>query len=284
MEGIGDLQIEVPNGQSSTSVLLKDTLYAPQIGVMIVSVGRIASASYSVSFEDNCCKIRKQDSERTVGSIPANGNGLYKVEHALTAGAAFEQVSIHTLHRRLGHVSLDSIRNLVRNNAIAGVQILDDGFPSICDSCEYAKTTCKAIRKERTAPQASAFGDEVHMDLWGPSPISSLGGRKYYASFTDDYSCYTRLALLRSKDETLDAYKTYAAWVKTQHGAHIKRLRSNHGGEYTGGDFTKFLQEQGTECCLTTHDTPQHNGVAELLDRHLLERVRAMRHAAHMSG
>ena len=281
-EGIGDLQIEVPNGQSSTSVLLKDTLYAPQIGVTIVSVSRIAKAGYLVSFEDNCCNIRKGEDKQTVGSIPANGNGVYKVEHALTASAAFEQVSIHTLHRRLGHVSLDSIRNLTRNNAIAGVQVIDDGSPSICDSCEYAKATRKVIQKERTAPQAGAFGDEVHTDLWGPSPIQSLGGRKYYASFTDDYSRYTRLALLRSKDETLEANKTFAAWAKTQHNAHIKQLRSDRGGEYTSGDFTKFLQEQGTECRLTTHDTPQHNGVAESLNRRLLKRVRAMRHAADL--
>ena len=154
-----------------------------------------------------------------VSSIPANGNRLYKVKHVLMAGTAFEQVSIHTLHQRLGHVSLDSICNLVCNNAIAGIQILDDGYPSICDSCEYAKTTHKAIHKERTAPQASAFSDEVYMDLWGLLFILSLGGRKYYASFTDDYSQYTRLALLCSKDEALEAYKTYVAWAKTQHGA-----------------------------------------------------------------
>ena len=281
-EGIGDLQIEVPNGKKSTKVLLKDTLYAPQIGLTIVSIGRIANAGYSVSFENNSCNIRKGQEEKIVGSIPATGSGLYKVEHALTASAALEQVNILTLHRRLGHVLLDTIRNLVRNNAITGLHIIDDNSPFYCDSCEYAKATHKTIRKERTAPQASSFGEEVHTDLWGPSPILSLGGRKYYASFTDDYSRYTRLALLCFKDETLEAYKTFAAWAKTQHGAHIKRLRSDRGGEYTGGDFTKYLQEQGTERRLTTHDTPQHNGVAESLNRRLLERVRAMMHGAEL--
>ena len=55
-------------------------------------------------------------------------------------------------------------------------------------------------------------------------------------------------------------------------------LRSDRGGEYTGQDFTKFLQQEGTERRLTTHDTPQHNGVAESLNRRLLERARAMLH------
>ena len=281
-EGIGDLQIEVPNGKTSTSVLLKDTLYAPQIGLTIVSIGRIANSGYSVSFENNACNIRKESSSKIVGSIPANGNGLYKVEHALTAGAALERVNIHTLHRRLGHVSLDTIRSLVRNNAVDGLQIIDDISPFFCESCAYAKATRKIIRKERSAPQATAFGDEIHTDLWGPISLASMGGRKYYVSFTDDYSRYTQLTLLRTKDETLEAYKRFAAWAKTQHGVNIKRLRSDRGGEYTGGNFTKYLEEQGTERRLTTHDTPQHNGVAEALNRRLLERVRAMIHGTDL--
>ena len=279
-EGVGDLQIEVPNGKSSTSVLLKDTLYAPQIGLTIVSVGRIASAGYSVSFENDSCNIRKDEDQRIVGQIPANGNGLYKVEHAAMAGAALEQVNIHTLHRRLGHVSLDSIRRLVRTNAVAGLQIIDDHSPFFCDSCAHAKMTRKPIRKERTTPQATAFGEEVHTDLWGPAPVISLGGRKHYISLTDDYSRYTWLALLRTKDEALEAYKTFVAWAKTQHGATIKKLRSDRGGEYTGNEFKKFLQDEGSERGLTTHDTPQHNGISEALNRRLLERMRAMLHAS----
>jgi len=61
----------------------------------------------------------------------------------------------------------------------------------------------------------SGFGDEVHTEVWGPAPVSSLGGRKYYITFADDHARYTRLELLRSKDEALQAYKMFAAWAKT---------------------------------------------------------------------
>jgi len=94
----------------------------------------------------------------------------------------------------------------------------------LCDLCEHVKTTCKPICKERKALLADAFGVEVHTDLWGPLPTQSLGGRKYYIAFTDDSTQYTALTILRSKDEALDAYKSYAAWVHTQHGVHIKHL------------------------------------------------------------
>jgi hypothetical protein len=69
---------------------------------------------------------------------------------------------------------------------------------------------------------------------------------------------------------------------KTQHSIKIKCLRSDHGGEYTSGDFTKFLQEQGMERRLTTHDTPQHNGMVESLNRRLLKHVCTMLHYAQL--
>jgi transposase InsO family protein len=87
--------------------------------------------------------------------------------------------------------------------------------------------------------------------------------------FTNDFSCHTWLIAMHMKDKTLAAYKAYAAWLLTQHGAKIKRLHSDHGGEYTGEVFSRFLAEQGTKQRLTMHDTPQHNGVAESLNHHL---------------
>jgi transposase InsO family protein len=275
--GVGDLKVEVPNGKSTTSVLLRDALHAPDMGLTIVSISRITSAGHSVSFEGQSCRI-KNKTGALIGDIPASASGLYKVEHAYSAKESLEKVNLSTLHRRLGHIAPDTIRSLIRNHLIDGVDLIDDGSPLLCDSCEYAKFTRKPIRKERVSPLADAFGAEIHSDVWGPSPVSSLGGKKYYITFTDDYSRYTRIQLLRSKDEALAAYKAFAAWAQTQRAVHIQRLRSDRGGEFTGNEFTSFLQEQGTERRLTTHDTPQHNGVAESLNRRLVERVRAVLH------
>jgi hypothetical protein len=119
------------------------------------------------------------------------------------------------------------------------------------------------------------LSEEIHSDVWGPSPVPSLGGRRYYVMFTNDFSHHTWLTTMRMKDEMLAAYKAYAAWLSTQYGAKIKWLHSDCGGKYTGEVFSRFLAEQGTEQRLTMHDTPQHNGVAESLNRRLMEHVRA---------
>ena len=272
--GTGDLRIEVPNGEFPTPIILRDVLHAPDMGVTIVSVNRIAKAGYTVTFSHDVCSILNKSGTQ-VGSINASKNGLYKVDHAYLVTAPEERVDLGTLHRRLAHIAPAAIRKMVEGGAVEGIKLVDDGSTLICDACEQAKATRKEIKKEREAPLADAFGTEVHSDLWGPAPVPSMGGRRYYASFTDDHSRYTKLAIVRHKDGTLDAYKEFAQWVHTQHGVRIKRLRSDRGGEYTGEAFTKFLKEQGTERRLTTHDTPQHNGVAESLNRRIMERVRA---------
>jgi transposase InsO family protein len=93
---------------------------------------------------------------------------------------------------------------------------------------------------------------------------------------------YTHLQVLKTKDEAFEAYKSFAAWAQTQHGVCIKRLHSDCGGEFLSNQFTTYLRQQGTERRLMTVDTPQHNGVAESLNRRLMERTRAILHQADL--
>ena len=73
----------------------------------------------------------------------------------------------------------------------------------------------------------------------------------------------------------------YEAWAVTQHHCTaIKVLRSNRGGEYLSEVFNQHLAKAGTARKLTTHDTPQLNGIAERLNRTLLERIRAFTHTS----
>jgi hypothetical protein len=161
---------------------------------------------------------------------------------------ALEQVNIPTLHRQMGHILANVICSLVRHHAIDGIELIEDSsYPFHCDLCDYAKMTREPIRSKRIGQQVSTFGEEIHSDLWGPSRTTTLRRCQYYITFMDDFSQYTKVNTLKKKSDALVAYKAYAAWAQTQHGATIKRLHSNRGGEYMGNQFTKFLQEQGTE-------------------------------------
>jgi hypothetical protein len=107
--------------------------------------------------------------------------------------------SLCTAASALRHIPVDTIRALICYNVVTGLRLLDDKQPIFCESCEYAKVMCKCISKEQITLPAKAFRDKIHSDLWGPSPMSTISGCKYYITFTDNYLCYTTLELLKSK-------------------------------------------------------------------------------------
>ena len=80
---------------------------------------------------------------------------------------------------------------------------------------------------------------------------------------------------MRTKDENFSKYKLYGAMLFCQRNEHIKELISDRG-EYTSSEFEKHLVEHGTKHRLTVHDTPEQNGVAEPLNRTLVEKTCAL--------
>ena len=284
--GKGDLRIKIPNGSSATTILLKDVLHCPDMGLTLVSIGKIAAAGYKVIFKGLACRIY-DTKDKVVGQINAR-NGLYRIDHLATinlamSGEAREVVTVEELHRRMGHIAPEAAKQMVSSGAVEGIEVDLATTVQHCDSCEYAKATRKPIKKTREAPRAVHFGDEIHSDVWGPSPIQTPGRKEYYVSFTDDHTRWTHLQLLGTKDGTFQAYKDFESWAKLHHSIPtFKTLRSDRGGEYLGKQFSSYLQSQGTTRKLTVHDTPEYNGISERLNRMLLERTRALLHASKL--
>jgi hypothetical protein len=213
MIGVGNMEIDIPNDRSSTRVVLQNALHVPDMGPMIMSIGWIIRAGCVMLFKGDSCYI-KNKKEKVIRKIPHSANGLFKVECQVMAASTEEHVSILTLHCRLGHILPGAIHSLICHDVIKGVKITDDDFTS-CDLCDYMKTTCKPIKVECAVVLAMTFREEVHSDMWGPSPLNSLGGHRYYIMFTDDYSQYTWVQLLKTKDKAIVAYKAFVAWVWT---------------------------------------------------------------------
>ena len=141
--------------------------------------------------------------------------------------AQMEILSVDELHRCLGHVSHKRAKLLVRKGLVEGIELKASDEETICESCESAKAERKLITKVREGERHSAVGDEVHSDLWGLAPVESINHKCYYVSFTDDYSRYTNIYFLHSKDETFNFYQIYEAWLLTQQNTRIKCLHSD---------------------------------------------------------
>ena len=82
------------------------------------------------------------------------------------------------------------------------------------------------------------------------------GGYEYIVTFTDDYSRYSYVYLMKRKSEAFEIFKKFRAEVENQLGKRIKVIRSNRGGEYLLGDFKDYLTQNGIVSQLTAPRTP----------------------------
>ncbi|KAK8553907.1 hypothetical protein V6N12_030886 [Hibiscus sabdariffa] len=146
--------------------------------------------------------------------------------------------------------------------------VLDTGCGShIC-------TSVQGLHTRRTL----AKGD-VDLRVGNGARVAALaarGGYQYFITFTDDFSRYGYIYLMRHKSEALEKFKEFKNEVQNQHGKSIKALRSDRGGEYLSQDFDELLKECGIVSQLTPPGTPQWNGVSERRNRTLLDMVRSM--------
>ena len=91
----------------------------------------------------------------------------------------------------------------------------------------------------------------------------SRGGKKYYITFVDDFSRYTKVYLLSSKDEVGEKFLIYKAKVENQLNLKINKVRSNRGWEYDGVSLKKFCESNEIIHEVTSPYTLEHNGIVE---------------------
>ncbi|CAL9028826.1 unnamed protein product [Prunus brigantina] len=134
----------------------------------------------------------------------------------------------------------------------------------------------KRLFSSGKAVRAQSILEMVHSDLCGPiNPISN-GNKKYFISFTDDFSRKTWVYFLQEKSEAFEAFKSFKALVENESEKKIKTLRTDRGGEYCSKEFDAFCKEKGIKRQLTTAYTPQQNGVSERKNRTILNMVRSL--------
>ena len=103
----------------------------------------------------------------------------------------------------------------------------------------------------------------IHTDVCEPLNIPDKGGFQYFITFTDDFSRYGYVYLMKHKSESFEKFKEFKNEVQNQLGKNIKTLRSDRGGEYLSLELDDHLKECGILSQLTPPGTPQWNGVSE---------------------
>src|SRR4051812_31835598 len=116
----------------------------------------------------------------------------------------------------------------------------------------------------------------IHMDLFGPSRIKSLGGNYYGFVIIGDFSRYCWTIFSESKSDTFSAFEKFAKMFQNKLNTSIVSIRSDHGGEFENHLFEDFCGNHGISHSFFAPRTPQQNGVVEHKNRVLEELGRTM--------
>ncbi|KAI3754579.1 hypothetical protein L1987_54366 [Smallanthus sonchifolius] len=114
------------------------------------------------------------------------------------------------------------------------------------------------------------------MDLFGPINVMSMGKKSYCLVITDDYTRFSWVFFLRTKDETAEILKTYILRVENQSNQKVKIIRCDQGTKFKNHTLNCFCESKGIKRQYSAPRTPQQNGVAERRNRTLIESARSM--------
>jgi len=277
------------NGES-IQITLGDVIYAPSAPNCLLSLGRVhKTPGTKVHWNDDGTVLIEKSGKPVIRAKSTNNN-LYLIhgkadlhdDHPpipaplpeMASLATTPRVSWDEAHRRLGHISISSMKTLFNNNLVTGLEVDQSTDPSIqCTSCIQAKAIHQSFPKE-SPNRAARPGDLIHSDLWGPAQTASPSGSKYYISFIDDHTRLITIKFLRLKSDAEQHVQNYVAWNETQLERTPKALRCDNGGEYVG--LKSWLDSKGIEFQPSAPHSPAQNGAAERLNRTLTELARAM--------
>jgi hypothetical protein len=254
-------------------IKIQNVLYVPGIRRSLISVRQLCQSGANVEFKNQVCEVSRK--EKKLMKFRINNAKLYELDcEEEAAYAATEATSIVEMHERYGHLSVGGLKKLQDQGAIPNIGIKGDEKLN-CIACSKGKGT-RAPFGARTETETKKVGDLTHSDVCGPIEPASLAGNRYFVTYTDDASRFTKTYFMKQKSEQIEKYKEYRNYMKTQFGIELKKIRTDSGGEYTSEEFEGYLRKKGTIHEEKPARTPQWRGVSERLNRTLFDKARAM--------
>nr|GEX64568.1 hypothetical protein [Tanacetum cinerariifolium] len=144
-----------------------------------------------------------------------------------------------------------------------------------CVACKKGKQH-RAFCKSKPVSSVDQPLFRLHMDLFGPTFVKSIYKKSSCLVITDDYSRFTWVFFLATKDETCPILKTFITGLENQLSLKVKVIRSDNGTEFKISDLHQFCGLKGIKRKFNVPKTPQQNGIAERKNRTLIEAARTM--------
>ncbi|GJR02613.1 putative ribonuclease H-like domain-containing protein [Tanacetum coccineum] len=276
------------------NLVFDDVAFVKELGHFnLFSISQICDKKLNVLFTEKECFVvssdfKMPDENQVLLKVPRQHNmytfDMKNVDSSkgytcLLAKASSDEAKLW--HRRLGHLNFKNLNKLVKGNLVRGLPSKSFKNDHTCVACQKGKqhkASCKAkIDRYVTHPLHT-----LHMDLFGPTSVRSVNHASYCLVITDDCSRFCWVFFLAKKDETSDILKTFIRQIENQLNQKVKIIRSDNGTEFKNRVMLEFCGEKGIKQEFSNARTPQQNGVAERMNRTLIEAARTMLADSHL--
>jgi hypothetical protein len=287
--GIGTVHFTpVIAGVPSRDVVFHKVLHVPKLHNNLLAVLHLTSKKqFKVVIEGDVMQFMRDGQVVLTASVQAQLaylDGYTNLTHTHTAHtASLLPLTMDLLHRRLGHISFATLKQLLVSKAVTGLHLEDTSAADpVCEPCIAGKQH-RTVNK--TASRTSVPLAVVHCDLHGPMPVQSVnGGFKYFIVFVDDATRLWAVYFLRSKGHAPEAFYAFKAVIEKQTGYAIKCLHDDKEGGLSSNAFNAKLREWGITRRFTMRAEPHSNGVAERAIRSIADASTASLYEAHLPG
>ena len=272
--GEGSVVLDIVLEGQNRQVLLTNVLHVPRIAGSLISVSQLEDRGLTVRTRAGPKRGILIELKGKVVALASRIGKSYILnctdqgETALAVAASADDSEIW--HRRFGHFSGQTIRGVEKVTTGHASPIQE--IKKDCQTCDLTKTV-RVIN--RVAPERSSGPlDRVYTDIWGPYKVATADRARYFISFTDDYSRKSWIYPVKERSELHSVFRQFKVHRELESTRKIKVVRCDNGKEYVG--LGNDMDAHGIQFEYTTVYTPEQNGVAERLNRTLVQLARAM--------
>lgn len=269
--GSGSTSIRV----NDNDIQIKEVLVVPELSANLLSVSCMVESGNSVIFEKEGCRVININRDVLLNIKASNGTYKLNVNSPQCNKATSDYDELMRWHRKLGHLSYShmcKLQKFVGNISLNG----DKNAIAKCIPCLQGKQPRESFKHSEVTIKTKSVLELVHSDVCGKMNNTSIGGSSYFVTFIDDFSRKVFVYFMKQRSELPAIFKSFKCMVETQTERKIKVFRSDNGTEYESNEMKAIYSKAGIIHQNTCTYTPEQNGVAERMNRTLVERAKCM--------
>ncbi|GJR88824.1 retrovirus-related pol polyprotein from transposon TNT 1-94 [Tanacetum coccineum] len=254
--------------------------YVEGLGHNLFSVGQFCDSDLEIAFRKHSCFVRDMNGvdllkgSRSTNLYTISIDDMMKSSPVCLLSKASKTKS-WLWHRRLNHLNFGTINDLARKDLVRGLPRLKFEKDHLCSACQLGKSK-KYSHKPKSENTNMEVLHTLHMDLCGPMRVQSINGKKYILVIVDDYSRFTWVKFLRSKDETPEFVINFLKQIQVGLNKTVRYIRTDNETEFVNHVMSKYYEDVGIFHQKSVSRTPQQNGVVERRNHTLVEAARTM--------